>query len=114
MTQLVRFSDDVIKGRWARIKMADGMPCYVAIGPRSIVIKKSKSGIIGSRLYEIRHLPTIEVMADELKHKFQNVLTPKGMTNSTLRPVVNAILHHEALDEVTLFFKSLESDVVLV
>ena len=109
MTGLNQFSDDLIKGKWARIVMADGNPCYVAIGPRSIVIKKSKSGIIGPRLYEVRDLESIERMVDTLIEKFPEDLTPLGMTNCILRPVVNAVLHVNNLEQVVGLFKSIET-----
>ena len=99
MTKLVRFSDDVIKGKWARIILTDGSPCFIAIGPRSIVMKKSKTGIIGPRIFEVRQLPVVEKIAAKLSDQFPQDLTPANMTNTFLRPVVNAVLHCTSLNE---------------
>ena len=109
MTGINRYSDDLVKGKWARMVMADGNPCYVAIGPRSIVIKKSKSGIFGPRIYEIRDIESIERIVDVLIEKFPQDLTPHGMTNGILRPVVNAVLHNKTLEQVAGLFKSIET-----
>lgn len=108
MTGLHEFSDDIVKGKWARIAMADGCPCYVAIGPRSIVIKRSWRGIFGPRLYEIRDIDSIEKMISALNEKFPDDLTPQGMSNATLRPVVNAVLHFKSLEQAVALFHSLE------
>ena len=108
MTVLNQFSDDVIKGKWARIVMSDGNPCYLTIGPRSIVIKKSKSGIVGPRLYETRNLKVIERIVENFIQNYSRDLTPNGMTNSILKPVVNAVLHCQKLDQVISVFKSAE------
>ena len=111
MTRLVRFSDDVIKGKWARIIMDDGSPCFIAIGPRSIVMKKSKTGIIGPRVFEVRHLKVVEQITSKLKHQFPQDLTPAGMTNVFLRPVVNAVLHCETLQEAINVLGSTENTI---
>ena len=108
MTELKKFSDDVIKGKWARIVMSDGSPCYLAIGPRSIVIKKSKSGIIGRKCYEIRSLKRIEQMVLALDAAFPQDLTPVKMTNRILKPLVNAVLHCHDITETVDLFKRLE------
>ena len=109
MTELKTFSDDVIKGKWARIMMADGNPCFLAIGPRSIVIKKSKSGVIGPKLYEIRNLKQIECVIEIFTRNYCDDLTPAGMTNSILKPAVNAVLHCKNLDQVLSVFKTAQS-----
>ena len=109
MTELKLFSDDVIKGKWARFVMADGNPCFLAIGPRSIVIKKSKTGIIGRRLIEVRELSVIEQIIQFLEKQFPQDLTPAEMTNRILKPLVNAVLHCREFDEVLSLFKSIET-----
>lgn len=108
VTELILFSDDVIKGKWARFVMADDNPCFLAIGPRSIVIKKSKTGVIGRRLIEVRDLKVIEQIIAFVIVNFPQDLTPADMTNRILKPVVNAVLHCRELDEVVQLFKSIE------
>ena len=109
MAVVKQFSDDVILGKWARIAMDDATPCYVAIGPRSIVIKKSNAGLIGPRLYEVRNINIIERIIENIMDIFPNDLTPVDMTNPILKPVVNAVLHCNELDRVVGLFKSMET-----
>lgn len=109
MTELKLFSDDVIKGKWARFVMADGNPCFVAIGPRSIVIKKSKTGVMGRRLFEVRDLKDIEQIVAFIIERYPQDLTPAAMTNRILKPLVNAVLHCREFDEVVQLFKSIET-----
>ena len=82
MTQLIRFSDHVIKGNWARITMTDGQYCFIAIGHRSLVVKRSRTGIVGPRLFEVRRLDQVQTIAASLDIKFPKNLTPQAMTNS--------------------------------
>ena len=89
--------------------MGDGNPCYIAIGPRSIVIKKSKSGIIGSRLFEVRDLKKIERIIRTLTVNFPDDLTPGDLNNRILKSVVNAALHCNELDQLISLFKAIET-----
>lgn len=109
MTGLKKFSDDVIKGKWARIIMDDGKSCYIAIGPRSIVIKESNLGIIGPKLFEVRNLVVIEQIIKDLIQLYPDDLTPGGMTNRILKPVVNAVMHCRQLEQAVLVLKSIEN-----
>ncbi len=97
-----------MKGKWARITMSDGKYCFIAIGPRSLVLKRSKTGIIGPKLFEIRRLHQVEEIATILKQKFPQDLTPQAMTNSLLKPVVNAILHCNDLDDALVTLRSVD------
>jgi hypothetical protein len=47
-------------------------------------------------------------MVNELKDKFPEDLTPQGMTNSILCPVVNAVLHFKTLEQVVRLFRAIE------
>lgn len=84
--------------------MSDGSPCYLAIGPRSIVIKKSNSGIFGPTIYEVRNSKVIEGIIDVLIDKFPHDVTPQDMTNRILKPVANAVLHCDELEQVAGLF----------
>ncbi len=108
VTRLVKFSDHMLKGKWARIIMSDEQPCFIAVGPRSLVLKRSKTGIVGPRLFEIRRLQHLEKIAASLNQQFPKDLTPAGMTNSLLRPIVNAVLHCRDLDETLTTLKNVE------
>lgn len=101
MTELVRFLDDDRKGRWANIRMDNGDPCWVGIAQTGILVKKSKVGLFGAKLYEETNIHEAATTAMALRTRFPDDLTPDGMWNPVLKSFVNAILHCRDLAEVT-------------
>ena len=86
--------------------MTDGQYCFIAIGHRSLVVKRSRTGIVGPRLFEVRRLDQVQTIAVSLDRKFPKDLTPQAMTNSLLKPIVNAVLHCKSLDNALTTLKS--------
>lgn len=101
MTELVRFLDDNSKGRWANIRMDNGDPCWVGIAQTGILVKKSKMGIFGAKLFEEKDIYKAAKTAQILSKKNQDNLTPEEMWNPVLKSIVNTILHCSNLAEVT-------------
>ncbi len=101
MTELIRFLDDDRKGRWANIRMDNGDPCWVGIAQTGILVKKSKVGMFGAKLYEEKDIYKAAKTAQALSEKYQGDLTPEEMWNPVLKSIVNAILHCSNLAEVT-------------
>ncbi len=99
MTELLRFLDDDRKGRWGNIRMDNGDPCWVGIAQTGILVKKSKIGIFGARLYEEKNVYKAARTAQALSEQFLGDLTPDGMWNLVLKSIVNAILHCGNLGE---------------
>ena len=101
MTKLVRFLDDDHKGRWANIRMDNGDPCWVGIAQTGILVKKSKIGMFGAKLYEEKDIYKAATTAQALSEKYQDDLTPDEMWNPVLKSIANIILHCSNLAEVT-------------
>ncbi len=101
MTELIRFLDDDRRGRWANIRMDNGDPCWVGIAQTGLLVKRSRIGLFGAKLYEERNIYNAEKAAEALSYYYPDDLTPDGMWNPVLKSVVNAILHCSNLGEVT-------------
>jgi hypothetical protein len=101
MTELIRFLDDDRKGRWANIRMDNGDPCWVSIAQTGILVKKSKFGLLGAKLYEEKNIYKAAKTAQALSEYYPDDLTPDEMWNPVLKSIVNAILHCSNLAEVT-------------
>lgn len=101
MAELIRFLDDDRKGRWANIRMDNGDPCWVGIAQTGILVKKSKVGIFGAKLYEEKDIYKAAKTAQALSEQYQDDLTPDEMWNPILKSIVNTILHCSNLAEVT-------------
>lgn len=101
MTRSVRFLDDDKKGRWANLVMDNGDPCWIGIAQTGVLVKKSKVGLFGAKLYEEKNIAKIADKAMLLDVLFSEDHTAYGMRNPVLRSFVNAILHCSDLAEVT-------------
>lgn len=101
MAELIRFLDDDYKGRWANIVMDNGDPCWVSIAQTGILVKKSKIGLFGAKLYEQKNVYKAAKTAQALSAQYPDDLTPVEMWNPVLKSIVNAVLHCDNLAEVT-------------
>ena len=102
MTELIRFLDDDRKGRWANILMDNGDPCWISVAQAGILVKKSKVGLFGAKLYEEKNVYNAAQTAKALYEKFPDNLTPDEIWNPVLKSIVNAVLHCSNLAEVTI------------
>jgi hypothetical protein len=101
MTELIRFFDDDHKGRWANIVMDNGDPCWVSIAQTGVLVKKSKIGLFGAKLYEEKNIYKAAKTAKSLNIQYPDDITPTEMWNPVLKSIVNAVLHCHNLAEVT-------------
>lgn len=99
MTELVRFQDNQ-KGRWANIRMDNGDPCWISVAQTGVLIKKSKVGLFGAKVYEESDALTIGNIISALNDSYRDNLAPQDIGNPVLRSYVNAVLHCSDLAEV--------------
>lgn len=101
MNKLISFYDDEHKGRRANIRMDNGDPCWISINQARILVKKSKIGIFGPKLYERKNMSKAARTAKVLSCQYLDDLTPDGMRDPVLKSIVNAVLHCSDLAEAT-------------
>jgi hypothetical protein len=101
MTTLVRFLDKERRGTWANVVMDDGSPCWIGIAQTGVLIKKSKVGLFGKKLYEEKEVYVAAEKAKNLSELYSEQLVPDDMTNPVLRAFTNAILHCSTLIDVS-------------
>ena len=101
MPSLLRFMDDDRRGRWANIVMDDGDRCWIGIAQTGVLVKKSRVGLFGAKLYEEKNIYQAARTAQALASLYPDELTPSGMSNPVLTAFVNAVLHCQDLAEVT-------------
>ena len=99
MTKLVDFLDSD-RARWARFRMADGAPCWLGIAQTGILVKQSRIGLWGTKLYEEKDVEKVFQLMLALDMKFPKDMTPSGLWSPALRLPANAILHCGTVDEV--------------
>lgn len=109
MTKLVRFLDNGAKGTWANIRMDNGDPCWIGIAQTGILVKKSKVGLFGRKIYEEKDVYKCAEKAKELHERYPDNLTPDDMIDPVLKSISNSVLHCNDLVEVTLVLNQTES-----
>jgi len=100
MARLIRFLDNDDKNHRASIRMDDGTPCWIRIDHTGILVKKSKIGLFGAKLYQGRNIDKAMEIAKVLKKQYRDDLTPDDMHNPVLKSTVNAVLHCNDLAQV--------------
>ncbi len=99
MTRILAFVD-TDRARWARFEMADGDPCWVGIAATGILVKRSKVGLFGRKIYEQRNLEKAAYLMGALDEAYPFDATPADLSSPVLQPIANAILHCQSLAEV--------------
>lgn len=101
VSKLLRFMDHDRYGRWARIVMDDGDPCWISIAQTGVLVKKSRIGLFGAKLYQEKNLYQAARTGQALASLYPEKRTPTEMQNLVLVAFVNAVLHCRHLTEVT-------------
>ena len=96
MTTLKDFTDDGISC-CASVRMDNDDPCWISVASSGVLVKKSKMGLFGEKLYTSQQPGKLVVI---LMKNYQNSLTPPEMTNPVLQQITNAVLHCSTIDEV--------------
>lgn len=86
---------------FANIRMNNGDPCFISVAQTGVIVKKSKLGLFGAKLYDERNIYVCANTAKALAYLFNKNLTPGEITNPVLRSFANAALHCSTLCELT-------------
>lgn len=99
----VLFFSDPSNGRpglGATIRLDSGEPCYMSIAPGWVRVKKSRFGLFGLTLYNVRNAHKTAETARALTYLYPNNQLPEGFTDPLLSVFANAILHCATCHEV--------------
>lgn len=99
MTNLLRFLDAGSKGVWANIRMDNNDPCWIGVADTGVLVKKSKVGMFGTKLYNEK-TPKAASTAKALHDRDSDDLTPPDMRHPLLKAFTNAALHCSDLEGV--------------
>ncbi len=100
MTTLKRFIDDDRRGRVAQLVLDDGSPCHVWIARYGALVRRSKHGLFGERLYEEKNPYEVARTSLALAALHPEDRTPAALTHPVLASFVNAVLHCESPEAV--------------
>jgi hypothetical protein len=99
MTRLHSFKDGKF-GCYANVRLDNGDPIFISVAQTGVLVKKSRIGFFGPKLYESRTVYDAAKTAEALHDLFPDYAGADGMTNITLRAFTNAVLHCSTTAEV--------------
>ena len=88
---------------FANVRMENGDPVWISVAQTGIVVKKSKIGIFGPKLFVSRDVYHAAQTAEALDEQFNDIIFPANcdMQNPVLKAFVNACLHCQSISQVT-------------
>ena len=99
MRRLHSFKDS--KGScYSNVRLDNGDPIFISVAQTGVLVKKSKLGFLGPKLYQARTVYDAAATAKALYALFPDYIGPDGITNLTLRSFTNAVLHCSTTPEV--------------
>ena len=103
MTKLRSYKDSLAfpPGCFANIRMNNGDPCFISVAQTGVLVRKSRLGFFGAKLYDKR-VRTATRTAQALAEIYPEKLTPEDMTNPVLDAFTNAVLHCSTLAEAKI------------
>jgi hypothetical protein len=105
MTQLHSYQDSRT-GCYANVRMDNGDPCFIGVAQTGVLVKKSRIGFFGAKLYEQTRVYEAAMTAKALAYLLPGNLAPDDMTNPVLKAFTNAVLHCSTLAEVVRMMNS--------
>lgn len=87
-------------GLGATIQLDSGEPCLMSIAPGWVRVRKSRTGLFGPTLYNVRNAHKTAETARALTYLYPDNYLPTGFTDPVLCAFANAILHCATCREV--------------
>ena len=84
MSKIIRYSDNS-KERWSRVDLSDGTPLFISLAQTGIIVKKSKLGIFGPKLFKEDIIDRLARMCQNIDSNISYYSTPEGMKNPVLK-----------------------------
>lgn len=92
MGRLVRFNDSPGGACWSRVDLDSGEPVWISIAQNGVLVKRSRMGLLGAKLYEEHDIHKCVDVGRVLDSQFAEYQTPPEMTNLMLRSFTQAAL----------------------
>jgi hypothetical protein len=100
MGKLVRYSDSQSKC-WSRVDLDNGEPIFISAASTGVIVKKSKLGIMGPKLYSETDVSKIMYIVQALSDQIRTYDLPFSMTNPILRSFTQAALEAKSSEDLS-------------
>ena len=98
-------------GHWSRVKMDSGEPCWISISQQGVLIKKSRIGLFGKKIIELKPIDEVYAGLSKLEKMFPNKLTPEDMSSFILQYFTNAALNCKNLEELKIALEKVFKEI---
>ncbi len=100
MTELYNFKDGMVSC-YSNIRMDNGDPCFISVAQAGVLVRKSKFGLFGAKLFNNSDIYFCGNIARALWYLYPENKLPDGFSNPVLQAFTNAVMHCSTLAEVT-------------
>jgi hypothetical protein len=89
---------------WANIRMDNGDPIWISIAQTGVIVKKSKIGLFGPKLFVSQDVYHAAQTAKRLDQVYDNhsVISDCDISNPVLKAFVNTCLHCATIEQATI------------
>ena len=96
---------------WSRVELSNGDPIFISVAQAGVLVKKSKLGIMGAKLYNETNVYKAAMTAKSLHAQItlsddpsatQGYALPSDMTNPVLRAFTQAALNSKSAAELSV------------
>jgi hypothetical protein len=101
MGKLIKYCDGKA-GCWSRVNIENGDPIWISVGQAGVMVKKSRIGLIGAKLYNETNVYNAAKTAQALDAQIRKYLTPSEMTNPVLRAFTQAALECKSAAQLSV------------
>jgi hypothetical protein len=86
------------------MELANGDPIWISVARAGVIVKRSRMGLMGAKLYDERNAYKAAMTAKALDAQIVGYTTPSDMTNPVLRALTQAALDCESAAAVSVRF----------
>ncbi len=110
MGKLIRYLDGKT-GCWSRVNLVNGYPIWISVPQTGVMVKKSRMGLMGAKLYNETNVYNAAKTAQALDKEIGQYTTPTEMTNPVLRAFTQVALECKSAAELSVRLnRALESE----
>ena len=103
LTRIIRFQDNE-NACYASLRLGNGEPCHISVARKSIIVRRSRFGLFGRKLYRELDAGRNAAVAEALDALYPANLLPRGFSNPMLSAFTNSVLQCGSAEEVTCMF----------
>ena len=100
---MIDFVDIPGKACWSSVLLDSGEPIWISIAQNGIMVKQSRLGILGTKLFHETNMSRCVDVADALHRMIDSYTTPDGLQNPVFRVFTQTALNSRTSKDFATF-----------